>query len=79
MSRILSAEKKKMKHLKQMRTKFRLNQRVIYKSKHGIYKGRVVGLHDDFVFIREIIITSGGIRLPGIIYRVEFEDVIARV
>ncbi len=63
----------------QMRTRFELNQIVVWKGKRGIYKGRVVGLHDDFVFIREIIITSGGIRLPGIIYRVEFEDVIARV
>ena len=63
----------------QMRTRFELSQIVVWKGKRGIYKGRVVGLHDDFVFIREIIITSMGIRLPGIIFRVEFEDVIARV
>ena len=63
----------------QMRTRFELNQIVIWKGKHGIYKGRVVGLHDDFVFIREIIVTSEGVRLPGMIYRVEFENVIARV
>jgi hypothetical protein len=44
-----------------------------------MYKGRVVGLHDDFIFIREIIVLSGGTKLPGMIYRVEFEDVIARV
>ncbi|KKN22414.1 hypothetical protein LCGC14_0915380 [marine sediment metagenome] len=64
----------------QMRTRFELNQAVIWKGKHGIYKGKVVGLHDDFVFIREIIITPSGMKLlSGMVYRVEFEDVIARV
>ena len=64
----------------QMRTRFELNQIVVWKGKHGIYKGRVVGLHDDFVFIREIIVLPSGMKLPGkIVYRVEFEDVIARV
>ncbi len=63
----------------QMRTRFELKQIVVWKDKqHEIYKGKVVGLHDDFVFIRETVITSGG-TLPGLIYRVEFEDVIARV
>ena len=64
-----------MEHLMQMRTRFQLDQSVIYKSKHGIYKGRVVGLHDDFIFIREIMMTAS----PGETCRVEFEDVIARV
>ena len=63
----------------QMRTRFELNQIVVWKGKHGIYKGRVVGLHDDFVFIREIIVLPSGMKLPGETYRVEFEDVIARV
>ena len=63
----------------QMRTRFELNQIVVWKGKHGIYKGKVVGLHDDFVFIREIIVLSSGTKVPGVIYRVEFEDVIARV
>lgn len=63
----------------QMRTRFKLDQVVIWKGKHGMYKGRVVGLHDDFVFIREIIVLSSGMKLPGTVYRVEFEDVIARV
>ena len=63
----------------QMRTRFELNQTVIWKGKHGIYKGRVVGLHDDFVFVKEIIVTNFGMDLPGIIYRVEFENVIGRV
>ena len=53
-----------------MRTKFRLNQRVIYKSKHGIYKGKVVGLHDDFVWIEDI---QG---YDNVIYRVRFEDIV---
>ena len=68
-----------MEHLTQMRTRFKLDQVVIWKGKHGMYKGRVVGLHDDFVFIREIIVTNFGMKLPGTVYRVEFEDVIARV
>ncbi len=63
----------------QMRTRFSLNQTVVWKGKHGIYKGRVVGLHDDFVFIREIIVTPSGMKMPGVTYRVEFEDVIGKV
>jgi len=63
----------------QMRTRFQLNQTVIFKGKHGIYKGRVVGLHDDFIFVREIIVSAGGVKLPGMIYRIEFENIIARV
>ena len=63
----------------QMRTRFSLNQTVIWKGKRGIYKGRIVGLHDDFVFIREIIVTPSGMKMPGMVYRVEFEDVIGRV
>ena len=62
-----------------MRTRFKLAQVVIWKGKHGMYKGRVVGLHDDFVFIREIIVLAGGMKMPGTVYQVEFEDVIARV
>ena len=53
-----------------MRTKFQLDQRVIYKSKHGIYKGKVVGLHDDFVWIKDI---QG---YDNVIYRVRFEDIV---
>ncbi len=68
-----------MQHLTQMRTRFELDKIVIWKGEYGIYKGRVAGLHDDFVFIREIIITSGGVKLPGSIYRVQFEDVIGEV
>ena len=64
----------------QMRTRFKLKQTVVWKGKHGIYKGKVVGLHDDFVFVRETIVTPiSGIRLPGAVYRVEFEDIVARV
>ena len=63
----------------QMRTRFKLNQIVVWKGKHGIYKGKVVGLHDDFVFIKETIVTKLGIKLPGAVYRVEFEDIVARV
>ncbi len=62
-----------------MRTRFQLNQIVIWKGKYEIYRGRVVGLHDDFILIRGIIITSGGVKLPGSIYRVQFEDVIGEV
>lgn len=68
-----------MEHLMQMRTRFQLSQEVIWKGKRGIYKGRVVGLHDDFIFIREILTTNYGVKLPGMTYRVQFEDVIARV
>ena len=53
-----------------MRTRFQLNQAVVYKSKHGIYKGKVVGLHDDFVWIKDI---QG---YDAVIYRVRFEDII---
>ena len=63
----------------QMRTRFKLKQIVVWKAKHGIYKGKVVGLHDDFVFIRETIVTASGMKLPGATYRVEFEDIVARV
>ena len=63
----------------QMRTRFELDQTVVWKNKHGIFKGRVVGLHDDFILIRETIVTPSGMKLPGETYRVEFEDVIARV
>ena len=62
-----------------MRTRFELDQTVVWKNKYGIFKGRVVGLHDDFIFIRGIIVTPNGMKLPGETYRVEFEDVIARV
>ena len=63
-----------------MRTRFQLNQVIIWKGKHGIYKGKVVGLHDDFIFVREVIVASSGTKIfPGSIYRVDFEDVIARV
>ncbi len=62
-----------------MRTRFELNQTIVWKGKHGIYKGKVVGLHDDFVFVREQIVTNSGMKLPGMTYRVDFEDVIARV
>ena len=52
----------------------------MWKGKHGIYKGKVVGLHDDFVFVKETIVTASGMKLlSGMIYRVEFEDIIARV
>jgi len=63
----------------QMRTRFQLKQVIIWKGKHGIYKGKVVGLHDDFVLVKEIIVTGSGMKLPGSVYRVDFEDVIARV
>ncbi|KKM26820.1 hypothetical protein LCGC14_1580940 [marine sediment metagenome] len=64
----------------QMRTRFELNQVVVWKNKYGIFKGRVVGLRDDFIFIRETIVTPGGMKLTGkTVYRVEFEDIIARV
>ena len=50
-----------------MRTRFQLKQTVVWKGKHGIYKGIVVGLHDDFVWIR---------LHKGPIYRISFEDII---
>ena len=62
-----------MEHLMQMRTRFQLDQSVIYKSKHGIHKGKVVGLHDDFIFIKDI---QG---YDTVIYRVKFEDIIGKV
>ncbi len=68
-----------MQHLTQMRTRFELDKIVIWKGEYGIYKGRVVGLHDDFVFIREIIILPSGMKMPGTTYRVQFEDVIGEV
>ena len=74
-----------MEHLMKMRTRFQLNQTIVWKGKnhntqHRIYKGKVVGLHDDFVFIREILVSSDGVlKIPGNTYRVDFEDVIARV
>lgn len=58
-----------------MRTRFQLKQIIIWKGKRGIYKGKVVGLHDDFVFVKEM---SLGVCFDKI-YRVKFEDVIARV
>ena len=69
-----------MEHLMQMRTRFELNQIVVWKGKHGIYRGRVAGLHDDFIFIRGIIVTPSGMKLHSkAICQVNFEDVIARV
>ncbi len=64
-----------------MRTRFQLKQVIIWKGKHGIYKGKIVGLHDDYIFVREIVLTSSGgkSRIPGAVYHVDFEDVIARV
>ena len=70
-----------MEHLMKMRTRFELNQTVVWKGKSGLYKGKVVGLHDDFVFVKEHVVTTVldvVIKTP-IIYRVDFEDVIARV
>ena len=64
----------------QMRTRFELNQTVVWKNKYGIFKGRVVGLHDDFIFIRETIVTPNGMKLHSkAICQVNFEDAIARV
>ena len=64
----------------QMRTRFELDQTVVWKNKHGIFKGRVVGLHDDFILIRETIVTPSGMKLHAkAICQVNFEDVIARV
>lgn len=56
-----------------MRTRFQLNQEVVWKSKHGIYKGKVVGLHDDFVFIGDRI---KKFPYTQTVYRVKFEDII---
>ena len=53
-----------------MRTRFQLWQIVVYKGKHGIFKGKVVGLHDDFVWIKDI---QG---YEQVIYRIKFEDII---
>lgn len=58
-----------MEHLMKMRTRFQLNQPILYKKDEMLYKGRIVGLHDDFVFA----LTN------GTTFRVDFEDVIARV
>lgn len=58
-----------------MRTRFQLNQIIIWKNKYGICKGKVVGLHDDFVKVKEM---SLGVCFDHI-FRVNFEDVIARV
>jgi len=58
-----------------MRTKFRLGQTIVWKNKYGICKGIVVGLHDDFIKVKE---TSLGICFGGV-NRIKFEDVIARV
>ena len=59
-----------MERLMKMRTRFQLRQKVVYKSKRGIYKGTVVGLHDDFVWIKDV---QG---YDEVIYRVKFEDII---
>ena len=61
-----------MEHLAKMRTRFRLGQVVTYKSKHGIHKGEVVGLHDDFVRVKDITIKQDHF----FVYRVAFEDII---
>ena len=50
-----------------MRTKFQLKQEVTWKSKHGFYKGTIVGLHDDFIWIK---------LHEGPIYLVKFEDIV---
>jgi len=62
-----------MKHLLKMRTRFQLSQKVLYKSNGTLYEGKVVGLHDDFIFVRIIIAKN-----DGHVYRVNFEDVIEK-
>lgn len=54
-----------------MRTKFQLGQIVVWKSKHGIFKGVVIGLHDDFIRVKD----SRGLEY-FYVYRVKFEDII---
>jgi len=60
-----------MEHLLKMRTRFQLGQKVVYKGKHGIYKGEVVGLHDDFIRVKD---TKGLEHFY--VYRVKFEDIV---
>lgn len=57
-----------------MRTKFQLGQIIIWKGKRGIYKGEVIGLHDDFIKVKEMSLGA-----YFYTYRVKFEDVIGDV
>ena len=62
-----------MKHLLKMRTRFQLSQKVLYKSNGMLYEGKVVGLHDDFIFV---FVKST--LFKDRVYKVNFEDVIER-
>ena len=61
-----------------MRTQYKLGQVVIWKGSSGVYRGKVVGLHDDFIKVKEIWWDTEYkvMAMSEMVYRIRFENII---